>query len=54
MPPLERAAELLLAAQQSLAQLQDPNLKARADALLLEVGRKLAQQELQARRRHMN
>ena len=52
--PLEHAAEQVLAAQAAIARLQDPDLKARADALLLELGRKLAQDEVRARRRHMN
>lgn len=54
LPPLEKAAEHLLAARQAIAELGDPALKARADGLLLELGRKLAQQEVQDRRRGMN
>jgi hypothetical protein len=54
MPPLEQAAEHLLAARQALAQLPEPDLKARADALLMELGRRLARQEAQERHRHMN
>jgi hypothetical protein len=34
--------------------MQDPKLKTLADALLLGLGRKLAQQEVQERRRRMN
>lgn len=51
---LESAAEHVLAAQQAIARLQDPDLKSRADALLLELGRKLAQDEVRTRRKHMN
>jgi hypothetical protein len=54
LPPIEQAAEHLLAAQQALAQLQEPDLKARADALLMDVGRRLAQDEVRERRKHMN
>ena len=53
-PPLERAAGHAMAAQQAIVELQDPALKARADALLLDLGRKLAQQEVCERRKHMN
>jgi hypothetical protein len=35
-------------------EMQDPKLKALADALLMELGRKLAQHEVRERRRHMN
>ena len=52
--PLEQAAEHVLAAQQVIARLQDPELKARADALLMDVGRRLAQHEVRERRKHMN
>lgn len=54
VPPLEQAAEHLLAAQQAIAQLQDPDLKAGADALLMALGRRLAQQEVGERRQRMN
>ena len=52
--PLDRAAEHTIVAQQAIVELQDPALKALADALLMAIGRKLAQQEIQERRRHMN
>ena len=51
---LEHAAEQVLAAQQAIARLLDPDLKARADALLLELGRKLALEAVRERRTHMN
>lgn len=53
-PPLERAAGHAISAQRAIVELQDPALKMRADALLLDLGRKLAQQEVQDRRRRMN
>ena len=52
--PLDRAAEHAIAAQEAIAELRDPHLKAQADALLISLGRKLAQREVQNRRRHMN
>ncbi|WCS26517.1 PAS domain-containing protein [Methylobacterium sp. NMS14P] len=52
--PLDRAAEHAIAAQEAIAELRDPALKAQADALLMSLGRKLAQQEVQDRHRHMN
>ena len=52
--PLERAVDHVLAAQKAIVRLQDPDLKARADALLLQLGRKLAREEIQGRRKHMN
>lgn len=51
--PLDRAAERAIAAQQAVAELQDPELKALADALLMALGRKLARQEVRDRRRRM-
>ena len=51
---LERAAEHAIAAQRAIVELQDPDLKARADALLMALGRKLAQQEVLTRRQRMN
>jgi hypothetical protein len=54
LPPLEQAAEHLLAAHRAITELRDPDLKAEADALLLKVGRRLAQQEVQERRQRMN
>jgi hypothetical protein len=51
---LDRAADHAIAAQQAIVELQDPELKAHADALLLTLGHKLAQQEAQERRRQMN
>ena len=53
-PPLERAADHAIAAQYAIAELQDLELKAHADALLMALGRKLAQQEVQERRQRMN
>ena len=52
--PLDRAAEYALAAHEAIAVLGNPALKAQADALLMALGRELAQQEVQARRRQMN
>lgn len=52
--PLDRAANHAIAAQCAITELQDPQLKAHADALLMALGRKLAQQEVQDRRRRMN
>ena len=52
--PLDRAAEHAIAAQQAIVELQDEKLKVIADALLMALGRKLAQQEVQDRRRRMN
>lgn len=52
--PLDRAAEHAISVQYAIMELQDPQLKAYADALLLALGRKLAQQEVQDRRKRMN
>ncbi|QGY02323.1 PAS domain-containing protein [Methylobacterium mesophilicum SR1.6/6] len=52
--PLDRAADHAIAAQQSIAEMSDPALKVLADALLIALGRKLAQRAVQDRRRHMN
>lgn len=54
MPSLERAADLVMDAQQLIIELQDPTLKAQVDALLMTLGRRLAQQEVQERRQSMN
>lgn len=51
---LDRAAELAIATQQVIAKMQDPALKAQADVLLMELGRRLARQEVEQRRRLMN
>lgn len=51
---LDRAADHAIAAQEAIVELQDPKLKVLADALLAGLGRRLAQQEVQERRRHMN
>jgi PAS fold len=51
---LDRAADHAIAAQQAIVELQDPELKDHADRLLMAVGRKLAQQEVQERRQRMN
>ncbi|MDF2601212.1 MAG: hypothetical protein K0Q54_4035 [Methylobacterium brachiatum] len=53
-PPLERAADFAMAAHRAICELQDPALKARAEALLLDLGRRLAEQERRTRRAHMN
>lgn len=52
--PLEQAADHAIAAQYAIVELQDPELKAHADALLMALGRRLAQQAVQDRRRRMN
>ncbi|MCJ2021778.1 PAS domain-containing protein [Methylobacterium sp. E-065] len=52
--PLDRAADHAIAMQQAIVELQDPELKACADAVLMALGRKLAQQEVGDRRRRMN
>lgn len=52
--PLDRAAEHAIAAQAAIVELRDPTLKARADALLMGLGRKLAQREIRQRRRRLN
>ncbi|RYF00175.1 MAG: PAS domain S-box protein [Oxalobacteraceae bacterium] len=54
LPSLERVADLVMDAQQLITELQDPTLKAEVDALLLTLGRRLAQQEVQERRQSMN
>ncbi|EIZ86661.1 PAS domain-containing protein [Methylobacterium sp. GXF4] len=54
MPPLERAADLIIDAQKLIIESQDPALKAHIDVLLLALGRKIAQQEVYERRKHMN
>ena len=53
-PPLERAAEYAIAAHQAVAELQDPDLKALADALLFSLGCKLAQQDAHEQHERMN
>src|SRR4051812_17080884 len=40
--PLERAADHAIAAQYAIMEMQDPELKLHADALLMSLGRKLA------------
>ena len=50
---LDRAADHAIAAQQTIVELQDRELKGHADKLLLALGRKLAQQEVQDRRKRM-
>ncbi|WP_267360937.1 MULTISPECIES: PAS domain-containing protein [unclassified Methylobacterium] len=52
--PLDRAADHAIAAQQAIVDLRDPELKAHADKLLMALGRKLAQREVQDRRKRMN
>ncbi|MCJ2005629.1 PAS domain-containing protein [Methylobacterium sp. J-092] len=52
--PLDRAADHAIAAQQAIVDLQDPPLKAHADALLMELGRRLAREEVRERRKRMN
>lgn len=52
--PLDRAADHAIAAQKAIADLQDPPLRAYADALLMELGRRLAREEVRERRKRMN
>ena len=52
--PLDRAADHAIAAQQAIVDLQDPHLKVFADALLMELGRRLAREEVLERRKRMN
>lgn len=52
--PLDRAADHAIAAQQAIVDLQDPHLKVFADALLMELGRRLAHEEVLERRKRMN
>ncbi|MCJ2076578.1 PAS domain-containing protein [Methylobacterium sp. E-016] len=52
--PLDRAADHAIAAQKAIVDLQDPDLKVFADTLLVELGRRLARQEVRERRKHMN
>ena len=52
--PLDRAADHAIAAQEAIVDLQDPQLKVYADALLMELGRRLARQEVRERRKRMN
>ncbi|MHC2109172.1 PAS domain-containing protein [Methylobacterium sp. CM6246] len=54
LPSLERVADLVMDAQQLITELKDPTLKAQVNALLLTLGRRLAQQEVQERRQSMN
>ena len=52
--PLELAATAAITAFQAVADLNDPGLKARAEALLFEIGRKLAAQESHELRTRLN
>lgn len=52
--PLDRAADHAIAAQQAIVEAQDADLKVHADTLLMALGRKLAQQEVQDRRQRLN
>ena len=52
--PLERAADFAMAAHRAICELEDPALRARADALLLDLGRRLAEKERRAHRAQMN
>ncbi|XYD06508.1 PAS domain-containing protein [Methylobacterium sp. NMS12] len=52
--PLDRAVEHALAAQEAVAALGDPALKAEADALLMALGRRLARRQIAERRRLLN
>jgi hypothetical protein len=52
--PLDRLAELAIATRLTIDELQDGDLKRLADALLLGVGRRIAQRQVQERRRSMN
>ena len=52
--PLELAADHAIAAMYAISELGDAELKVRADALLMTLGRRLALQEVQDRHRQMN
>ncbi|MCJ2065517.1 PAS domain-containing protein [Methylobacterium sp. J-088] len=51
---LDRAATAAIAAFQAIEPLNDPGLTARAEALLFEIGRKLATQEADDERKRLN
>lgn len=51
---LDHAVEHVLAARSVIVELRDPSLTACADALLMSLGRKLAQQEVRQRRERLN
>jgi len=53
-PPLERAAAAAMIAYRASDAVPDPGLKARAEALLFEIGRKLAAQERAEQRKGFN
>ncbi|GJD55196.1 PAS domain-containing protein [Methylobacterium dankookense] len=52
--PLDRLAELAIATRLTIDEMKDDELKRLADALLLGVGRRIAQQQVRDRRRGMN
>jgi hypothetical protein len=52
--PLDRAVDHAIAAQQAILELQDPRLRTLANALLMELGRRLAQREIQTQCERMN
>jgi hypothetical protein len=52
--PLERAADSAMVAHQDVCDLQDAGLKARADELLFEIGRRLAGEQARERRHRLN
>ena len=51
---LDRAAAAAIAAFQAIGPLNDPGLTARAEALLFEIGRRLATQEAEDERQRLN
>jgi hypothetical protein len=51
--PLERATDHAIATQYAIMELADPELKARVEALLMGLGRRLVRQEIE-QRRHLN
>lgn len=53
-PPLERAAAAAMMAYRAIDAVPDPGLKARAEALLFDIGRKLAAQERAVQRKELN
>lgn len=52
--PLDRAVEHAIAAQDAIVAAGDPVLKAQADALLMALGRRLAQRHMVEQRRRLN
>ena len=52
--PLDRAADYLIEVHKALVALEDPELVRLAEALLFQVGRRIATAEREGRRGHMN